>query len=125
MFGDRCTQMLGGINTEKAYIVCGYTDMRRSIDGLAAIIKQNYDCNPYNRCLYLFCGKRSDRIKGLLWDDDGFMLLYKRLDNGRFRWPRNKSEVTALTSEQLVWLMQGLEIEQPNAIKKYIPKDMI
>lgn len=117
--------MLGGIKADKTYIVCGYTDMRRSIDGLAAIIKQNYDYNPYNRCLYLFCGRKSDRIKGLLWDEDGFILLYKRLDNGRFQWPRNKKEVALLTSEQLVWLMQGLKIEQPHAIKKQIPKDMI
>ena len=69
--------MLGGIDAAHVYIVCGYTDMRRSIDGLAAIIKQNFGCNPYDGSLFLFCGKRSDRIKGLLWDEDGFLLLYK------------------------------------------------
>ncbi len=80
--------MLGGISTERVYIVCGYTDLRRSIDGLAAIVKQNYGINPYNRCLFLFCGRRRDRIKGLLWDEDGFLLLYKRLNDGGFQWPR-------------------------------------
>ena len=52
--------MLGGIDAAHVYIVCGYTDMRRSIDGLAAIIKQNFGCNPYDGSLFLFCGKRSD-----------------------------------------------------------------
>lgn len=75
--------MLGGINAAQVYIVCGYTDLRRSIDGLAAIVKQNYGINPYNRSLFLFCGKRRDRIKGLLWDEDGFLLLYKRLNNSQ------------------------------------------
>ena len=60
-------------------VVCGYTDMRRSIDGLAAIIKQNFGCNPYDGSLFLFCGKRSDRIKGLLWDEDGFLILYQAI----------------------------------------------
>ena len=110
--------MLGGIHPSRVYIVCGYTDMRRSIDGLSAIVKQNYKLNPSDGSLFLFCGRRSDRIKGLLWDDDGFLLLYKRLDNGRFQWPRNESEVQSLTHDQFVWLMQGLSIYQPKAIKK-------
>ena len=110
--------MLGGINTSRVYIVCGYTDMRRSIDGLSAIVKQNHRLDPSDGSLFLFCGRRSDRIKGLLWDDDGFLLLYKRLDNGRFQWPRNESEVQSLTYDQFVWLMQGLSIYQPKAIKK-------
>ena len=58
--------MLGGITAGQVYIVCGYTDLRRSIDGLAAIVKQNYGINPFNRSLFLFCGRRRDGIKGLL-----------------------------------------------------------
>ena len=117
--------MLGGIDAAHVYIVCGYTDMRRSIDGLAAIIKQNFGCNPYDGSLFLFCGKRSDRIKGLLWDADGFLLLYKRLDNGRFQWPRSESEIHTISHEQFVWLMQGLSIYQPKAIKKNTPNDIV
>ena len=71
--------MLGGVDAAHVYIVCGYTDMRRSIDGLAAIIKQNFGRNPYDGSLFLFCGKRSDHIKGLLWDEDGFPLLYQAI----------------------------------------------
>ena len=117
--------MLGGIDAAHVYIVCGYTDMRRSIDGLAAIIKQNFGCNPYDGSLFLFCGKRSARIKGLLWDEDGFLLLYKRLDNGRFQWPRSEEEIQSLSNEQFVWLMQGLSIYQPKAIRKSTPNDIV
>ena len=65
-----------------------------------------YDKNT----LFLFCGRRSDRIKALLWEGDGFLLLYKRLDNGAFRWPRSAKEALELTEEQYRMLMQGLEI---------------
>ena len=71
--------MLGGIDAAHVYIVCGYTDMRRSIDGLAAIIKQNFGCNPYDGSLFLFCGKKNDRIKGLLWDEDGFSPVVQKI----------------------------------------------
>lgn len=99
------------------FIVCGYTDLRRGIDGLAGIVQQNFGLDPYSGSLFLFCGRRCDRIKALLWEGDGFLLLYKRLDNGRFQWPRNKTEAEKITSEQYLWLMQGLSIEQPKAIK--------
>ena len=117
--------MLGGITAPQVFIVCGYTDMRRSIDGLSAIVKQNMRLDPFDKSLFLFCGKRRDRIKGLLWDEDGFLLLYKRLDNGGFQWPRNENEARKLTQEQFVWLMQGLSIDQPKAIKKKTPRDII
>ena len=59
-----------------------------------------------------------DALKALLWEEDGFLLMYKRLDNGGFQWPRSESEVRLLTQEQYVWLMQGLSTEQPKAIQK-------
>ena len=73
--------MLKEAGFEQVYIVCGYTDMRRSIDGLAAIIQQNFGLEPCSGSLFLFCGKRSDRMKALLWEGDGFLLMYKRLDS--------------------------------------------
>ena len=83
--------MLGDITIAKdIYIACGYTDMRKSIDGLAAVVQEQFSLNPFTSSLYLFCGKRRDRIKCLLWEGDGFCLLYKRLENGSFRWPRSE-----------------------------------
>ena len=69
---------------EHVYIACGYTDMRRSIDGLAALVQQSFKLDPFSDSLFLFCGKRRDRIKALYWEGDGFVLLYKRLERGAF-----------------------------------------
>ena len=92
----------------KIYIAAGYTDLRRGIDGLASIIKFNFQLDPYEKdILFLFCGRRSDRIKGLVWEGDGFLLLYKRLELGGFSWPRTKEEALEITPEQYQALMQG------------------
>ena len=67
------------------YIACGYTDLRLGIDGLAAVVTQQYGGQLNEESLFLFCGRRTDRIKALYWTGDGYILLYKRLSNGRFQ----------------------------------------
>ena len=112
--------MLGDISSAiNVYVITGYTDMRKSIDGLCAIVLEQLKMEPDGCSIYLFCGKRCDRIKILLREPDGYVLLYKRLDvvQGRYRWPRNKNEAKAITWQQFDWLMSGLEIEQPKALK--------
>jgi len=64
--------------------------------------------------MFLFCGRRSDRIKGLYWDNNGFILLYKRLEKGTFHWPRDKQEALRITAQQYEWLCMGFEIEARN-----------
>ena len=71
--------MLKELSAENIYIVCGHTDMRKSIDGLAAIVQQQYKLDLFSSSAFLFCGRRRDRLKVLLWEADGFILLYKRL----------------------------------------------
>lgn len=113
--------MLGDITrVDEVYIVCGTTDMRKSIDGLCNVIIDKLNITPDSRsAIYLFCGKRCDRIKVLLHEPDGYVLLYKRLSvqQGRYRWPRKSDEVKAITWKQLDWLLSGLDIEQPKAIQ--------
>ena len=112
--------MLADISrADSIYIVCGYTDMRKSIDGLCAVIQDQLKMDPAGNALFLFCGKRSDRIKAILKEPDGFVLIYKRLTavHGRYRWPRDRSEVRNLTWKEFDWLMSGLEIDQPKAIR--------
>ena len=110
--------MLKNLSAENIYIVCGHTDMRKSIDGLAAIVQQQYKLDLFSSSAFLFCGRRRDRLKVLLWEADGFLLLYKRLEDGKFNWPKSEQEVRNLTREQYIWLMQGLSVDQPKAIKK-------
>ena len=100
-----------GTGFKKIYLANGYTDLRRGIDGLAAIVRFQFELDPYDRnTLFLFCGRRCDRIKALLWEGDGFLLMYKRLDNGAFNWPRSKDEAIRITEDQYQMLMQGLEV---------------
>ena len=99
------------------YIVCGYTDLRQGIDGLAKVITDEFRLDPFQEALFLFCGRRRDRLKALYWEGDGFVLLYKRLEAGQFQWPRNQYEVKPLTPQQYRWLMEGLKTEQPGANK--------
>ena len=90
------------------YIVCGKTDLRKGIDGLASIIEENYGLQLDNDSLFLFCGNRSDRFKGLYWDGEGFILLYKRFENGGLRWPRHRNDAVALTRRQIKVLLEGI-----------------
>lgn len=100
------------------YIACGHTDLRLGIDGLATIVQQEFHLDPTAEgSIFLFCGRRNDRIKVLLYEGDGFLLLYKRLSDGKFRWPRNESEVKSITMHQYRWLMDGLAIEQKSVIR--------
>lgn len=110
-------------NFKAVYIMCGYTDLRFGIDGLASKVQSEFSLNPFDKdTLFLFCGRRADRIKGLLWEGDGFLLLYKRLEDGRFKWPRNASEVRAMSMQQYKWLMEGLDIHQKRYVKEVSPK---
>ena len=107
------------------YIKCGRTDLRMGIDGLAALVKQEMELDPFSNALFLFCGRRSDRIKALYWEGNGFVLLYKRLESGSFQWPRKESEAKALTPQQYRWLMEGLSVDQPKAHKPVSGLEMI
>ena len=65
-----------GLGVNKTYIAAGYTDLRQGIDGLASLIESKYHLSPFDEgTLFLFCGRRRDRIKGLYWEQDGFILL--------------------------------------------------
>ena len=71
--------------------------MRKGLNSLVPFVQQNFEIDPYSSSLFLFCGKRCDRLKALLWEPDGFMLLYKRLDNGCYQWPQNTRSARKLS----------------------------
>ena len=106
-------------NVDAIYIVCGRTDMCKSIDGLCAIIQDQFSMEIDN-ALYLFCGRKCDRIKAILKEPDGIVMIYKRLTvKGSYRWPRDRSEVRNLTWREFDCLMSGIDIEQPKAIRTH------
>lgn len=95
----------------RIYIACGKTDLRKGIDGLASIVKEQFQLDPFEKdVLFLFCGTRKDRFKGLIWEGDGFLLLYKRLEAGSFKWPRTTVEIKDISPEQFRNLLDGLTV---------------
>jgi len=98
----------------KFIVICGYTDLRKSITGLAQIVEGNYQMNPFEKdVLFLFCGRRGDRIKALLWEGSGFLLLYKRFENGSISWPRTPDEAVSISKHEYRLLLQGLNPVKP------------
>ena len=88
------------------YVAAGFTDLRRGIDGLAAIVTQQFGHELSEDSLFMFCGRRTDRIKALYYSGDGYVLIYKRLTNGSFQWPRTETELRLLDARSFRWLME-------------------
>jgi transposase len=96
----------------QVYLAPGATDMRKSIDGLAALVSAGFELNPFSNAWFVFCGKRKDRLKILRWDCNGFWLYYRRLEKGRFQWPSQTDKIFSISRRQLSWLLDGLSVEQ-------------
>lgn len=100
------------VGISKVFIACGYTDLRFGVDGLANEIQNVFQLDPYDEgTLFLFCGRSTSKIKGLLWEGDGFLFLYKRLKMVSSHWSRNSDEMRLLDNEQYEWLMKGLAVD--------------
>ena len=99
-------------HNKKVYLCCGHTDMRKSINGLAELVKSSFNLNPFDAAVFVFCNRNRDRVKILEWDADGFGLYFKRLEKGHFRWPKVGDEPTmALSEEELYVLLSGVRVE--------------
>lgn len=104
---------------KRVILVTGKTDLRRGIDGLKSIIMLKYGLNPMEAgTLFLFCGTRRDRIKGLLFEGDGFLMLTKRLSDGVYQWPRDTEEALSLDREAFQRLMEGFTVESSIRVSK-------
>lgn len=108
--------MLIGAGVERVYLACGSTDMRKSIDGLAALASHVLGLDPFSPAWFVFCNRRLDKLKILVWDHNGFWLYYRRLERGRFQWPEaTRPAAISVTRRQLQWLLDGLSLEQKRA----------
>lgn len=111
---------------QRVYLACGSTDMRRSIDGLAALVQESFQLDPFSPCLFVFCNRQRDRLKILHWQHNGFWLYYRRLERGRFEWPDSVGDQTVVvTRRELNWLLDGLSLTQRRAHPKVTAKTVI
>jgi transposase len=93
----------------RVYLALGQTDMRKAINGLSVLVEQAMDLNAFSGDLFVFCNRRRTIIKILYWDENGFCLWQKRLEEHFFKWSRNTEQVLAISREQLSWLFAGLD----------------
>ncbi len=96
----------------QVYLVTGFTDMRKSINGLSIIVSDTLSLDPLSQAWFVFCNKQPDKLKILFWDTNGFWLYYRRLEQGRFQWPKYGEAQAAIGIEQrqLQWLLSGLSV---------------
>lgn len=99
------------------YMASGPTDLRKGIDGYALIIQNEFQLDPFDDSLFIFCNRQHNKLKCLYWDGTGFWLLYKRLEKGHFKWISKADGSISITHHQFEWLLQGLKIEQKNYIE--------
>lgn len=112
-----------GISFSKIILAVGKSDLRRGIDGLAAEVGLKYGLDPLEKdTLFLFCGVRRDRIKGILWTGDRYVLLYIRLADGRFQWPRTTDEARQLNAEEFMRLMNGFSLDPSVGPERVVPR---
>lgn len=108
--------MLSVIDPPRIYLACGATDMRKSIDGLAAIVSLGFELDVFSESWFVFCNRSRDKLKILHWDHNGFWLYYRRLERGRFMWPTaDEPGPISISRRQLQWLLDGLTLTQRQA----------
>lgn len=105
--------MIGLPHGTQVWLGAGVTDMRKGMDGLAALVQTTLAENPFSGHVFVFRGKRGDLVKLLWWSGDGMNLYAKRLERGRFVWPQASSGTVHLTSAQLSMLMEGIDWRRP------------
>lgn len=101
----------------KINLASGMTDLRKAVDGLAILIQEEYQLNPFSSQLFVFCNRERNKLKILHWEHNGFWLYYRRLQKGKFKWPEGQDEMSELTEEEFRHLLEGMHLikHQTNA----------
>ena len=103
-------------NHVSVFLAGGVTDLRKSIDGLAVLVKETFKLDPFSTSLYVFCNRKRDKLKILQWQHNGFWLYYRRLEKGKFKWPdERKAKMAQISRRELNWLLDGLPLKQQSA----------
>jgi transposase len=101
--------MIGPSGAVRVLVATKPVDFRKGADGLAALVRETMDADPFNGAVYVFRARRADRIKLIFWDGTGVCLYAKRLEDGEFRWPKVEDGVMRLSAAQLSALLEGLD----------------
>lgn len=105
--------MIGLPTGTRVWIAAGVTDMRKGMDGLAALAQTALEQEPFSGHVFVFRGRRGDLLKLVWFDGDGLCLFAKRLERGRFIWPQANSGTVSLTAAQLSMLLEGIDWRRP------------
>jgi len=107
------------------YLSVEPVDFRKAIDGLAHIVRQELELDPFDNYLFLFCNKQRNKLKCLTWDKNGFWLGYKRLDGygAKYIWPRTGEAARRINEKQLRRLLSGMMIEPPQGFGEITARD--
>jgi transposase len=119
--------MLIGHPRQKVYLAVGATDLRKAVDGLAAIVQLDFELSPFEPCLFAFCNRQRNRVKILEWSERGFWLHYFRLEEGRLPWPQAGEEINPLdlTWQDLRQLLEGTPLKPADQRFVKVPKHVI
>jgi transposase len=98
-------------NSVQVYLLAGPTDMRKSVNGLSALVEKVICQDPFSGHLFAFCNKGKDLVKVLYWDRNGFCIWYKRYERHRLHWPQNANAVRQMSTRELLWILDGLDLE--------------
>jgi len=114
--------MMRPAESVEVYLCRERVDLRKSIQGLSVLVEQGLGLDPFAKRLFVFCGRRRDKLKILYWERCGFVLWYKRLEKARFAWPKDEGEaVVRMTGRELNWLLDGIDVfrARPHAELRY------
>jgi len=110
--------MIGPTGAVRVMVATKPVDFRKGAEGLAALVRETMQSDPFNGAIYVFRAKRADRVKLIFWDGTGVCLFSKRLEDGEFRWPKIKDGVMRLSAAQLSALLEGLDWRRVHAAKE-------
>lgn len=103
----------------RVYLAIGSTDMRKSINGLSLLVEEQFGLDLFEKSLFAFCNRKRDLVKILYWEDNGFCIWMKRLEEEVFRWPDSEDEVMEVSQVALEWLLHGLDLNQAHQRLQY------
>lgn len=103
----------------QTFLCTGNTDLRKSIDGLSMIVEKEFGLNPYSKSMYLFCGERTNLLKGLYFDGFAFVELTVRSDNIKFKWPQQDREMWKISRNIMIQLLNGNSVQKEDALRVF------